>query len=136
MSVVDVTKLTAYKNMPTLKSKDTAWLAWMKALVSKYGEDSATTLFLKLWAKRGSQEANTAALRHELSKKYKIEINESIFNKVADVGAGIGRTASGIFKAGKITVAVIGGVILLATLSVIINVIRTGKVPVNPMGKR
>lgn len=130
---VDVTQLKAYKTMPTVKSNDGAWLTWMKSLDSQYGEAAASEIFLQLWAKRGSQSANTNNLRHTLSTKYNIQIDENIFNEVADLGAGIGRTASGIFKAGKITLAVVSGVVVLATLSMIINIIKTGQVPRNPV---
>ncbi len=132
---VDVTQ-KAYKTMPNVKSNDEAWLTWMKLLDSQYGEAAASEIFLQLWEKRGSNSANTTNLRHTLSTKYNIQVDENVFNEVADLGAGIGRTASGIFKAGKITLAVVSGVVVLATLSIIVNIIRTGQLPRNPVTPR
>lgn len=122
MIKVDITKTKAYQTMPTVASSDSQWLDWLHYINSRYGNDTARKIFLALWLKRGSSKANTIELRKQLKEKYNIEIDESVWNKIADVGGSISDTFGGIFKAGKIVTLVVGGVIVLALFNVVRNV--------------
>jgi hypothetical protein len=125
MKKIDVTKLSAFKDFPTLKSNDAKWLKWVKELNSDYGREDATTIFLKLWEKRGSQAANTYNLRHTLSKDYNIEIEETFFNKVADLGGDIADGIGSAFKVSKVTFMIVGGIIVIAGVSMAINILKS-----------
>lgn len=128
---IDITQTKAYQTMPTVKSTDTQWLDWLHYINSRYGNDTARKLFLALWTKRGSSDANTIELRHQLKDKYKIEIDESVWNKIADVGGSISSGFGTFLKAGKVVTIVVAGVIVLALFNVVRNV-ASGNVHVGP----
>ena len=121
---VDVTSLKAYQTMPALKSADTEWIKWSDLIFRKYGNDLGKQLFINVWEKRGSKAANTYALRSHLKDEYNIEIDESVWDKIVDVGGGIGDTFGKIFKMGKITILVVGGVALLIVGLTVYNNLR------------
>lgn len=116
---VDITKLKAYQTMPALKSPDTDWIKWADYVIGKYGVTLGKQVFMNTWQKRGSRDANTRPLRVHLKDKYNVEIEESVWDKIVDVGGGIGDTFGKIFKVGKWTIIIGGGIVLvLAGLTV------------------
>lgn len=131
----DITQIQTYKTMPTIKSSDSDWMKWVDLIESKYGRNLGNQIFIAKWNKSGSQAANTYALRSHLKKKYDIEIDESIFNKISDVGGGISDTFGKIFKVGKVTLLIGGGIIVLAVVGVLVSAIKTGKSPLNYLPK-
>lgn len=127
---VDVTKSKAYLTLPTVKSTDADWMKWADVVESKYGANLGKQIFLAKWVKSGSQAANTLALRQHIKKNYGIEIDESVFNKIADIGGGISDAFGKIFKVGKITLLVAGGVIIIAVLGTIVSAVKSGTSPI------
>lgn len=124
MANIDVTKLEAYKTMPTVKSSDIEWMNWMNLIGKKYGTANATTIFLATWQKRGNQTANTVKLREFLKKNYNISIDENALNKIADIGSGVGHFFNGIFKVGKTTVFIVGGIMIAGLAFTVYNISR------------
>lgn len=123
----DVTKLKAYQQLPTVKSTDVEWLNWLELLTSPingFGRNRATTIFLNLWEKRGTDKANTLQLRKKLKDDYNIEIDESVFNKVADLGGGITDTIGGIATAGKYVVISLGVIVIGGLAMVVYNLAK------------
>lgn len=123
---VDVKELKAFQSMPTIKSIDTDWIKWADFVISKYGNDLGKQIFINTWQKRGSRDANSRTIRVHLKDKYNIEIDESVWDKIVDVGGGIGDTFGKIFKVGKITILVVGGIGLLAVGMAVYNTVRSG----------
>ena len=111
--------------MPALKSPDTDWIKWSDLIFRKYGNDLGKQLFINVWEKRGSKAANTYALRSHLKDEYDIEIDESVWDKIVDVGGGIGDTFGKIFKMGKYTILVVGGIGLLVIGLTVYNNVRS-----------
>ena len=107
---IDLTKLKAYGTMPTVKSTDGEWLDWVKSIDKRYGTSYARSLFYQLWTKRGSDKANTLTLRQTLKSEYNIQIDETVWNKIVDLGGGISDTFGSIFKTGKVFVYALIGV--------------------------
>lgn len=93
----DITNTTAYKIRPTINSADTTWINWHKALKGDIGQQLAANIFLCVWAKQGTSEANTVALRTYLAPQG-ITIDESAWDQVADMGSSLGGTISGVFN--------------------------------------
>ena len=127
-NTIDITKLKAYQSMPTLKSVDTDWIKWVDYLMATYGRALGTQIFMGVWTKRGSQSANTYKLRSVL-KNYGIEVDESVFDKINDVGHGIQNFGSGVFKVGKTVLIVGAGVIAVGLALAIFNASKNVKIP-------
>lgn len=126
---VDVKKTKAYESLPTIRSLDTDWIKWIDLLEKKYGLDLAKRIFIAKWNKSGSQAANTFTLRSHLKKSYDIEVNESVFNKIVDLGGGISESFGKILKVGKTTLIIAGVVIALAVVGTVISTIKSGVSP-------
>lgn len=107
MELKDIEKSKAFITMPTVKSNDTDWINWSDLVIRKYGPDLGKQIFIKTWEKRGSRAANTRPIRVHLKDKYNIEIDESVWDKIVDVGGNIGDTFSKLYKIGKVAVIVI-----------------------------
>src|ERR1035437_9625235 len=106
--MANVENRKAFILMPTATSKDVVWINWYNELKSEVGRNEAAIIFLKVWEKRGSSDANTRALRKLLDSDG-ISVDESVFNKAADLGGSISDSLSDVFKTGKVvTFAVIG----------------------------
>lgn len=133
MAAIDITKTEAFKTLPSIKSTDAEWMRWVDLIESKYGANLGKQIFLAKWMKSGSQNANTYAFRDHIKKNYNIEIEESFFNKVVDFGGGVADTFGKIFKVGKITLAIVGGVIVIAVVGTVISAIKSGKSPLAAM---
>lgn len=117
-------KTKAFMLLPTTKSKDIEWINWMKILDKDFDRDTAVSLFVKLWGKRGTSDARTLQLREFMKDKYKLDLAEGVLDNVFDLGVDIGDTLSGIFKVGKVTFFVVGGVVLFAIGAAIYNIIK------------
>lgn len=130
MSQIDVKTLKAYTTMPSIKSKDAEWIAWADEVIGKYGDGDGTLIFINTWKKRGSREANTYALRQHLEKRYGIQIDESAWDKVVDLGQGIAGGFSKFMKAGKITAIVLGGLLVVAVGFAAYNTVKGGVSPI------
>ena len=125
---VDIHNLKAFQTMPVLKSTDADWIKWSDLIFRKYGTDLGKQLFINVWEKRGSKAANTYALRSHLKDEYNIEIDESVWDKIVDVGGGIGDALGKALKMGKITILVVGGIgLLIVGLTVYNNIKSAGK---------
>lgn len=119
-----IKKTKAFMLLPTTKSKDIEWINWMKILDKDFDRDTAVSLFVKLWGKRGTSDARTAQLREFMKDKYKLDLAEGVLDNVIDLGGDIGDTLSGIFKVGKVTFFVVGGVVLFAIGAAIYSIIK------------
>ena len=119
-----IKKIKAFKLLPTLSSADIEWINWMKSLDKDFDRATSVSMFLSLWSKRGTTNANTLQLRQFMKDKYNVNLAESIKDKVVDLGGGITDTISGAFKTGKIITFVVGGVVLVAVAAAIYSVIK------------
>ena len=117
-------KTKAIMLLPTTKSKDIEWINWMKILDKDFDRDTAVALFVKLWGKRGTSDARTLQLRQFMQDKYNLNLSEGILDNVVDLGGDIGDTMSGIFKVGKITFFVVGGIVVFAIGAAIYSIIK------------
>ena len=132
MEQKDYTKKEAFSTLPTIKSKDEDWIKWTDLVLKRYGRDLGSRVFLAAWNKRGSQAANTYAFRKHIKDNYNLEIDESVWNKVVDLGGGVAEGVGKIFKVGKITLYVVGGIVLVMIGGIVYNVVKTGQLPVGP----
>lgn len=117
-------KIKAFQILPTLNSKDIEWINWMKALDKDFDRDTSVNLFLNLWGKRGNSDARTLQLRQYMKDKYNIDLSEGAIDKVVDLGGGIADTIGGIFKVGKITFFIVGGVVMVAIGAAIYSIVK------------
>lgn len=121
---LDVTKLKAYQTMPTFKSIDTDWINWADFVISKYGTSLGKEIFINTWVKRGSRNANTRTIRLHLKEKYNIEIDESVWDKIVDVGGGITDSFAHFMKIGKIATYVVVGLVGVTVIGIAYNLIK------------
>lgn len=119
-----VKKLKVFQVMPTIKSKDVEWINWMKLLAKDFDRATAVSIFLKLWEKRGTSDARTLALRNFMKENYKVDLGEGAMDKIVDLGGGISDTISGIFKMGKVSFYIVGGITLFVIGAVIYTVVK------------
>ncbi len=119
-----IKKTKAFQLLPTKASKDIEWMNWMKILDKDFDRATSVSLFVNLWGKRGSSEARTAQLREFMKDKYKVDLAEGPLDTVVDLGGDISDTIGGVFKVGKITFLVIGGIVAVAVVGAIISVIK------------
>ncbi len=130
-------KTKAFMLLPTTKSKDIDWINWMKILDKDFDRDTSVALFVKLWGKRGTSDARTMQLREFMKDKYKLDLAEGVLDKVVDLGGDVGDTISGIFKVGKVTFFIVGGVVLCAVGAIIYTIVKNPSVLMNatPAGR-
>lgn len=119
-----IKKTKAFQLIPTTDSKDIEWINWMKELDKEFDRGTSVSLFLKLWGKRGTSNARTLELRKFMKDKYNVDLSEGAIDKVVDLGGGVIDTMGGIFKVGKITFYVIGGVIVVAIGAALYSLIK------------
>lgn len=117
-------KTKAFMLLPTTKSKDIEWINWMKILDKDFDRDTSVALFVKLWGKRGTSAARTLQLRSFMKDKYNVDLAEGVLDSVVDGVGDIGDTMSGIFKVGKITFYVVGGIVVFAIGAAIYSIIK------------
>lgn len=128
MSKIDAKTIKAVQTMPTVKSTDVQWMEWAKTVQNKYGDELGDQIVLGAWKKRGSREANTNALRAQFLK-YGIEIDSSAWDKVVDVGVGVGNAFSKAFKVGKVVLITGGIVVGVIAIGMVYNALKTGTSP-------
>ncbi len=127
MKTEDLDKIKKTKQfmlLPTISSKDTEWINWMKSLDKDYDRATSVSMFSSLWSKRGGDIANTLELRQFMKKKYNLDLSKSITDKAFDLGGSAIDTVSGIAKVGKISFFVVGGIVLLGAVGLIISIIK------------
>ena len=59
-----------------------------------------------------------------MKDKYNIDLSEGAIDKVVDLGGGIADTIGGIFKVGKITFFIVGGVVMVAIGAAIYSIVK------------
>ena len=89
-----------------------------------FDRDTSVNLFLNLWDKRGSSDARTLQLRQYMKDNYNVDLSEGAIDKVVDLGGSISDTIGSIFKVGKITFYVVGGVIMVAIGAAIYSIVK------------
>ncbi len=127
MTESDLKKTKLFKQISAINinSSDEAWLKLAKSLDDELGREDMVTIFLKLWDKLGSAKASTFTLRSTLKRRYDLEIPENLVNKAIDIGGSALDSIGNIFKVGGITVLVIGGVVILASLAAVLGIIKS-----------
>ena len=110
-------------NIPQRNSGSEEWIAWYEVLKSNFGKKNANTLWVKAWARRGSDEANTKNLRDYMSKRG-INIEEGAWDKVVDVAGGVGDFFGDVIQGGKITAIVLGVIVLGGLGLMVYNIAR------------
>lgn len=124
---VDVTKLKAYQSMPTISSVDTDWIKWVDFVMAQYGTSVGKQIFINTWIKRGSRKANTRPIRLHLKDNYNIEIDESVWDNIVDVGGGISDSVSKVMRVGKITAYVVLGLVGVTVIGIAYSLIKNPK---------
>ncbi|MES2287560.1 MAG: hypothetical protein V4547_17835 [Bacteroidota bacterium] len=126
---------SSFKALPDIKSSDEKWIKWSDTVMNEFGRDLGARIFLAGWNKRGSQAANTYAFRKHIKDKYNIEVDESVWNKVTDLGGGIAEGIGKAFRVGKVVLYVAGGVIVVAVVATIYNAVKSGTSPLKMIKK-
>jgi hypothetical protein len=104
--------------IPQSNSDSEQWMQWHKSLKSNFGKQTANSLWVKAWKKRGNPTASTNALRAYLNKNG-IQLNTSKWDDIVDTGVGAADFIGSFFKAGQwMTLGV--GVIVVGGLGMII----------------
>jgi hypothetical protein len=131
MAQQDIQKLKAIQTMPTVKSSDADWIRWSDFVIGKYGSGLGKQIFINVWEKRGSRNANTRAIRQHLKDKYNIVINESVWDNVVDAGGSIADSVSSVLKVGKYATLAVGVIVIGGLAMIIFNI---GKDPAKAVG--
>lgn len=105
-------KVNPTSNIPTKTSTAEEWRYWYMACKKSFGKKVARDLFVRAWAKRGSDKANINSLRDYMSGEG-VKIETSILGNITDFADDIGDTIGGIFNAGKIAIYAVGGIIIV-----------------------
>ena len=71
------------QSIPSKESSAEEWISWYKNLRKTLGQDDANPLFVRVWNQRGTDEANTEALREYLAK-YDVVIEKDLREAVWD----------------------------------------------------
>lgn len=119
------------RTLPSKTSNDTAWIDWYKQCRFQLGRKNANSVFVKVWSKRGTSQANSNALREELKKGGVILSTTNVFSDIRDFAGGIGDFIEGTLNMGK-TVFIITGVIVLGGAAMI--VFNLAKDPIRAIG--
>lgn len=121
---VDIKKSKVFTTLPGIKSTDEQWIKWTDLVISKYGANLGRQVFLTAWEKRGGQAANTIAFRKHILNNYNLEIDESVWNKIADLGGGISDSIGKVFKVGKVLLLVTLGVTVVVVIGVGVSMVK------------
>ncbi len=121
---IDLNKVEAYTTLPTVKSTDAAWMHWADLVEKKYGANLGKQIFVAAWKKNGSQAANTYALRSHVKDNYNIDISETAWDKIGDLGGGVADSLGKVFKVGKVLMVVGAGVVLIALGAAVYNTVK------------
>lgn len=99
-------------DIPIKGSTDSAWLTWWKGLKQQFGKKVAQQEFLKAWATRGDDDANTTTLRQTLAKDG-VKIDTGVFGSIADSTEGFIDSIGNALDIGKYFIYAIGGVLVI-----------------------
>jgi len=102
---------------PNQQSSDAIWIQWHKNLKTVLGKKTADSVFIQYWSARGSDSANTNALR-EYAASQGFQINGGIIGGIVDSVYNIADSIGDVFKIGKyvsiaVIVVIVGGVGML-----------------------
>jgi hypothetical protein len=102
---------------PNQQSSDAIWIQWHKDLKSVLGKKTADSVFLAYWTARGTDSANTNALR-EYASSQGFQINGGIIGSIVDTMYNVADNIGDIFKLGKyvsiaVIIVIVGGVGML-----------------------
>ena len=111
-------KFDPSQNIPQSNSDSEQWTQWHKALKSNFGKQTANSLWVKAWKKRGSPAANSHDLRTYLDKNG-VKLSTSTWDDIVDTGAGAFDFWGTYVKAGQWMVIGVG-VIVVGGLGMII----------------
>jgi hypothetical protein len=124
---IQLNKISAISKMPNLGSSDLEWINWFDDLRKRYGRTDYVRIFTSAWKKRGGSTANTVKLRKYLGD-YKIEIDESIWNKIADLGGDITDSFGSFMKVGKWAGIAVGSILLIGIGVFVFNIAKSPNV--------
>ena len=116
-------KVNVVDSIPTYNSTTDAWIQWHKELKSNFGKQTANNLWLKAWKIRGSSKLNTGELRTYLSGQG-IKLDTSAWDKVVDLGGGIGDFIGNYFQAGQILTISLGVIIVGGVGMILYNIAK------------
>jgi len=110
-------KASVIDSIPSMNSKFEDWIQWHKNLKAQFGKKLANSEWIKGWKIRGSSSANKTGLREYLADEG-IQIDESAWDEVMDLGVGVTDFFGDVFSVGKyvtlgIVVIVVGGLAML-----------------------
>jgi len=111
-------KTDPVNSIPKYNSNTEVWINWHKSLKDNFGKKIANQLWLKAWSIRGNSSANTSDLRKYMSSNG-INISESSWDKVVDLGVGITDSIGTAFQVTKYA-GIALGVIFIGGLAMII----------------
>ena len=102
---------------PNQQSSDAIWIQWHKDLKTVLGKKTADAVFLAYWQKRGTDAANTHALR-EYAAGQGFQIDGGTIGGIVDSVYSVADNIADVFKIGKyvsiaIIVIIVGSVGLL-----------------------
>lgn len=121
---IELNKIKAVEKMPNLGTSDTEWINWFDDLRKRYGRTDYVRIFTAAWKKRGGDKANTTKLRKHL-EKYNIEIDESVWNKIADLGGDISDSFGSFLKVGKWAGIAVGAILIVGLGVFVLNVAKS-----------
>jgi len=121
-------------NIPTPLSTDAEWTNWYDSLHSYFGASGAKEIWLTVWSKCASEDANTTTLRSYMKDKG-IIVDTGMLGSIADTVSGIGDYIGDFFKLGKYAAYGVVGIILVALLAIVIGVARNPRGAVNTAAK-
>ncbi len=121
---INIQKVKAVQIMPTVSSQDKDWIAWSDFVIDNYGSTLGKQIFINAWQKRGSRNANTRTIRLHLKNNHEIEIDESVWDNVVDIGGGIGDSFAKVMKVGKITTYVVIGIVGVTIVGIAYSLIK------------
>jgi hypothetical protein len=105
-------------NEPNQQSSDVIWIQWHKDLKSVLGKKTADSVFLQFWTKRGTDAANTHALR-EYAGSQGFQIDGGVIGGVLDTVYDVADNIADVFKIGKyVSIAVI--VIIVGSIGLLL----------------
>jgi hypothetical protein len=116
-------KVNVVDSIPTYNSTTDVWIQWHKELKSNFGKQTANNLWLKAWKIRGNSKLNTSELRSYLSGQG-IKLDTNAWDKIVDIGGGIGDMIGNTFQAGQILTIGLGVIIVGGIGMLVFNIAR------------
>ena len=110
-------KANPLQSIPTTRSTPAEWISFFDALRGRYGKDVAIQFWTMYWNDRGTDDANTSALRSEMGERgvsVQTDSISSALDSIKGVAGGIGDYVGDLFQVGKYAAYGIVAVGLLA----------------------